>query len=603
MRATRCISVGCTGALLLGGLGLGLLSTWDVSVGAAALAAKNVYVANTVGSPGIVAQYSVGAGDSLSPLTPATVAAGTVPVEVAVTPNGANVYVVSFSDVVSQYTVDPTSGGLVPMTPATVATGSIPTAITTSPNGHNAYVTNDGNNDVSQYAIDPVTGALAPLNPPTVGAGDEPSDVVVSPDGRTAYVTNASDNTIWQYDVNPVTGALSPMSPPSVLGGGGPRAIALTPDGQHAYVTNSNQGDNDVSQFNLSPVSGALTPMTPATVAAGPQPEGIALNPNGTSAYVANVDGGAANPGGGSISQYNIDPVTGALSPKTPASVPSANPIDVVVAPDSGTAYVTNYITSGAISEYNIDPASGVLSLRTAVPSEGGDPEGIAVRSVPSASIKTVTSLTSSPDPAVVNQGVTYKARVNSVPPGSRTPSGTLTFSDGGAPISGCAGMTLSAGQAKCTVSYRTTGSHAIVASYGGDSDFTASTSTELGETVMSCLFNRFWCDLIDANLVNADLSGQVFGTTDANRGDLSGADLEGSVFFIATLAQSNLSGANLHNAKLLFVDLSGANLTNADLSGAVTFWVNFARVTWSNTVCPDGTNSNADSGTCIGHL
>lgn len=184
MKARRSVSVSCAGVLLTSGLSLGLLSTSNVSTSAAVPTPKNVYVANTAGLPATapqhVAQYSVGAGDSLSPLTPATVTAGTVPVEVAVTPNGANVYVVSFSDVVSQYTVDPTSGALTPMTPATVATGSIPTAISISPNGHNAYVTNDGTNNVSQYAIDPITGALAPLSPPAVSAGDEPSDMVVS---------------------------------------------------------------------------------------------------------------------------------------------------------------------------------------------------------------------------------------------------------------------------------------------------------------------------------------------------------------------------------------------------------------------------------------
>jgi hypothetical protein len=29
----------------------------------------------------------------------------------------------------------------------------------------------------------------------------------------------------------------------------------------------------------------------------------------------------------------------------------------------------------------------------------------------------------------------------------------------------------------------------------------------------------------------------------------------------------------------------------------------NFNKVTWSNTTCPDSTNSNADGGTCAGHL
>src|SRR5580700_2977389 len=108
MRARRGVSVCCTGLLLTSGVSLGLLSTGNIPTSAAAPTAENVYVANTSGAT--VGQYSVGAGDSLSPLTPATVAAGTVPVEVAVTPNGANVYVVSFSNVVSQYTADPISG-------------------------------------------------------------------------------------------------------------------------------------------------------------------------------------------------------------------------------------------------------------------------------------------------------------------------------------------------------------------------------------------------------------------------------------------------------------------------------------------------------------
>ena len=35
--------------------------------------------------------------------------------------------------------------------------------------------------------------------------------------------------------------------------------------------------------------------------------------------------------------------------------------------------------------------------------------------------------------------------------------------------------------------------------------------------------------------------------------------------------------------------DLTGANLHRADLTGVI----------WSNTTCPDGTNSNNDGGTC----
>jgi uncharacterized protein YjbI with pentapeptide repeats len=55
-----------------------------------------------------------------------------------------------------------------------------------------------------------------------------------------------------------------------------------------------------------------------------------------------------------------------------------------------------------------------------------------------------------------------------------------------------------------------------------------------------------------------------------------------------ANLKDANLTGADLTNA-----NLSGANLQNATLTG----------VTWANTVCPDGTNSIHDDGTCAGHI
>ena len=64
-----------------------------------------------------------------------------------------------------------------------------------------------------------------------------------------------------------------------------------------------------------------------------------------------------------------------------------------------------------------------------------------------------------------------------------------------------------------------------------------------------------------------------------------------------------DLIGVDLSGAKLAFVDLSHANLTDANLNGATLFFVNVSGATWSNTICPDGTNSHADGGTCVGHF
>jgi hypothetical protein len=70
-------------------------------------------------------------------------------------------------------------------------------------------------------------------------------------------------------------------------------------------------------------------------------------------------------------------------------------------------------------------------------------------------------------------------------------------------------------------------------------------------------------------------------------------ADLRGGRFVGAYLRD-----ADLRNAKLDRADFTRADLTGADLSGA-----SISGVTWRGTICPDGTNSDADRGTCAGHL
>ena len=84
---------------------------------------------------------------------------------------------------------------------------------------------------------------------------------------------------------------------------------------------------------------------------------------------------------------------------------------------------------------------------------------------------------------------------------------------------------------------------------------------------------------------------------------NLSGARLAGANLTGANLNGANLTGASLSGANLSGANLNGATLTGASLSGATVTGTNFNKVTWSNTTCPDGTNSNADGGTCTSHL
>jgi hypothetical protein len=68
-------------------------------------------------------------------------------------------------------------------------------------------------------------------------------------------------------------------------------------------------------------------------------------------------------------------------------------------------------------------------------------------------------------------------------------------------------------------------------------------------------------------------------------------------------LRNASLTGDRLRDADLRGAKLDGADLTRADLTGADLTGASLVKVTWSQTVCPDGTVSDAGGGTCQGHL
>jgi probable HAF family extracellular repeat protein len=145
-----------------------------------------------------------------------------------------------------------------------------------------------------------------------------------------------------------------------------------------------------------------------------------------------------------------------------------------------------------------------------------------------------------------------------------------------------------------------------------GGSDSTASRVNERGQVVgnsylfappctFPCVGPEFhavlWqpisnlrCDtaLTGCNLSNVTLAGAY----------LPGADLRET-----NLKNANLTRATLEGANLTGVNLKGANLTSAKLAGASLNGANIKQVIWSNTICPDRTNSDANGGTCVNHL
>jgi hypothetical protein len=89
----------------------------------------------------------------------------------------------------------------------------------------------------------------------------------------------------------------------------------------------------------------------------------------------------------------------------------------------------------------------------------------------------TTTTLTSSLNPSTFGQQVTLTATVSP----SSGPTGTVQFFDGVTPLGTAA---VSGGNASLTIAALTIGPHTITASYGGNANFTGSTSSALTQTV-----------------------------------------------------------------------------------------------------------------------
>jgi Pentapeptide repeats (8 copies) len=120
--------------------------------------------------------------------------------------------------------------------------------------------------------------------------------------------------------------------------------------------------------------------------------------------------------------------------------------------------------------------------------------------------------------------------------------------------------------------------------------------------------------DLSSADLTFADLSGAFLSGANLHQARVSGANLFGTHLDGANLSDAlvskdvlnnaDLTGADLTNTILNLTHFGGANLSGANLSGAVgTDPANFSDVTWSNTTCPDGSNSDNHVAGCFSAL
>ena len=268
--------------------------------------------------------------------------------EIAITPNGAEAYVVG---------VDASGQGWVtPIATATntpgvpIAVGLSPTSIAISPDGSVAYVDNSGDGTITP--IDTATNTAE--NPLTVfSTGSGGGELALSPDGQTAYVGTYS--AVVPFNLSTDT-AGSPI--PACAGVTG---LALTPNGSEAYAS---------SEF-----CGEVTPINLATDTPG---SGVTLDQTGTFAVAVTPNGTTALASGSNFTGGAHDVVTPVTTTSNVAGAPisiggSGDPLGIAVSPDGSHAYVTDF-GGGTIDSVAL--SSGSVGIPIPV---GPKPIGIAI--------------------------------------------------------------------------------------------------------------------------------------------------------------------------------------------------------------------------------
>jgi len=148
--------------------------------------------------------------------------------------------------------------------------------------------------------------------------------------------------------------------------------VAISPDGRSVYVTNLN--GRSVSQYSADPDTGALTPKTPATVSTPPLPSGLAVSPDGRSLFVGALSG--------HVAQFDIDRRSGALSPKRPATVRvgvgGLGGAGVAITPDGRFLYTPNSVAN-TIAQFAIGAGGRLSALRPGFARAGAGPQGVAM--------------------------------------------------------------------------------------------------------------------------------------------------------------------------------------------------------------------------------
>jgi len=359
------------------------------------------------------------------------------------------------------------------------------------------------------FSVPAAGGAITTLYTFTGGTdGSYPhAGVTLSNDGSTLYGTTyhgGADGYGTVFSVPATGGAITTLySFTNGTDGGSPEAgLTLSSDGSTLYgTTNGGGADADGTVFSIPVAGGAPTTLYSFTGGAdGKYPiAGVILS--GSTLYGTTYQGGASNYG----VVYALAPAVAATTTTVDSSPNPSNysawvTISATVTggvPDgetvtfmnNGTSIGTGTTASGVVELITQALPIGPNSITASYPGDANfassTSTGVTQTVIQS---PTMTGINSSPNPSCSGSSVTFTAWIRPVPlvlNNAEMPSGeTISFYDGSTLIGT---GTTSGGAATLTTSALSVGSHSITASYPGDANFAASTSSALPQTVVMC--------------------------------------------------------------------------------------------------------------------
>ena len=353
----------------------------------------------------------------------------------------------------SSFTVTTTAG--FPAATTITATGTLPAGVSFTDNG----------NGTATIAGSPSAGTAGgyPLTITATNAAGNPQQaftLTVTPANASPVITSADHATF-------ASGAAGSFTVTTTAGF--PAATTLTKTGAlPAGVTFTDNGDGTATLAGTPTAAGAF----PLTITAS---NGVTID--ATQSFTLTV-----------TKKSTKTPTTITLtSSLNPAVVGQAVTFTARVSPAGATGVVT--FMDGAATLGTVPLVNGQATLTTAALAPGrhgitavygGDATYAGSTSAQLSQVvakgKTTVTLTSSANPSVVGQAVTFTAQV--APAGA---TGTVTFMDGNKVLGPA---TLVNGQATFATAALGAGNHTITAVYGGDATYAGSTSAALSQVV-----------------------------------------------------------------------------------------------------------------------